>query len=108
MAIRLIALCAQNGRDPVGELTCQIGSVPAARAVLELADCAGQAWPENVQVFKPCCCMVSPDENTFVGMINAALAGDRAAFTRTIEGFISRNQHDRLYAHAVEAVALLP
>lgn len=108
MAIRLIAVCAANRRDPVAELTCRIGSVPAARAMLDFADVAGSSWPESVRVFRPCCCTLSPDETVFAGMAEAAARADRKAFGEHLAGFIRPERHDRLYNHAVEAVALLP
>lgn len=108
MAIRLIAVCANKRHDPVGELTCRLGSVPAARAVLEFADYAGKCWPGNVQVFRPCCWGVSPDESVLVAMADAAIAGDRTAFSCALDGFIRADRHERLYEHAMEAVAHLP
>jgi hypothetical protein len=107
MAIRFLALCARQRQDPVAHLTCRLGSVTAAKAVLDLADCAGQSWPDTVQVCKPCCCALSPDESVFAGMAETARRGDRAGFSALLTGFIRADRHDRLYAHAAEAVAHL-
>ncbi|QZH74044.1 MAG: DNA-directed RNA polymerase subunit beta' [Erythrobacter sp.] len=105
MAIRFLALCARSRQDPVAHLTSRLGSVTAAKALLDLADCAAHSWPETVQVCKPCCCALSPDESVFAGMAEAARRGDREGFGEVLSGFIRTDRHERLYAHAVEAVA---
>ncbi len=105
--IRLIALCARKGIDPVAELSCRLGSVTAAKAVLDLAGVAGTCWPEPVRVFKPCCAMLSPDESVFAAMAEAAARGDRTAFAAALDGLVRVDRRDRLFDHAIEAVALI-
>ncbi|RJY09765.1 hypothetical protein [Aurantiacibacter aquimixticola] len=107
LGIRWLALCSRRRHDPIVELTRRLGSITAAKAFIDFADLAGRCWPENITVLRPCCSVLSPDETVFVDMIEAARMGDRAAFSSALDGFIRADRHDRLYAAAVAAIALM-
>jgi len=51
---------------------------------------------------------MTPDEATLAALGRAALSGDRAAFTRQIDGFIRFDQHDRLHSAMLTALTCLP
>ena len=105
LGIRWLALCSRKGHDPVSELTARLGSVTAAKAFLDFADLAGAYWPEPVQVMRPCCVSMTPDESVFAAMAQAAQSNDREAFSRTLHGFIRQGRHEALFDAAVEAFA---
>ena len=105
LGIRWLAMCERKRHDPVVELTQRLGSVTAAKAFLEFADCAGQCWPEPVQVLRPCCSLMTADESVFAEMAQAAARADRALFSAALDGFIRSDRHERLYDHALFAVA---
>lgn len=106
-AVRLLALCVKCGRDPVDTHMLQFGCLETARAFLDFADAAGNAWPDRVEVLRPCCMMLSPDEQTLAHMADRAIAGDRAGFSRQIEGYVRADRHDRLFDAAARFAALL-
>lgn len=107
LAFRILALCSRAGREPVAELASRFRSVTVAKSFLEWADCVGRCWPERVSVHAPCCRGLSPDEATLAALIDAAGAGDRAAFGREIDGFVRPDRHEPLYAAAVDLAAAL-
>lgn len=106
-AIRLLALCARTGQDPLGELTRRFGCVTTAKHFLAFADLAGTYWPESVRVLRPCCRALSPDEATLGQMSDAAAAGDRARFARVLDGFVRADRHDALFDRAAAMVAAI-
>ena len=106
-AIRLLAINSRMGRDPLPALLQWLISVDAARAFLAFADRLGTCWPERVQVLRPCCGLLSPDEATIAAMASCALAGDRAGFDRQLDGLVRPGRHDDLFDRAVRLVASL-
>lgn len=106
-AVRVLALCVQCGRDPVDAHMLQFGCLETTRAFLDLADLTGNAWPDRVEVLRPCCMMISPDEHTLATLAECAIAGDRAGFSRQIEGYVRADRHDRLFDAAARFAALL-
>ncbi len=106
-SFRLLALCSKAGRDPLLELTHRHSCLTTAKAFLDLADAIGACWPENVLVARPCCPVLTHDEVTIAAMVDAARAGDRTGFGAQIDGFVRREQHERLYACATAYAALL-
>ena len=106
-AIRLLAVNSRLGRDPLPDLVQRFVSIEAARAFIAFADRVGTCWPERVQVLRPCCGLLSPDEATIAALVSAAAAGERLAFTRQIEGFVRPDRHDALFDLAVRLVASL-
>ncbi|WAT17401.1 DNA-directed RNA polymerase subunit beta' [Aurantiacibacter sp. MUD11] len=107
VAIRLMAAAMQGNCDPLVELTRRLGSITAAKAVLDLAKAGSQAWPENVMVNRPCCHALSPDEAVLADMASAVLAGDRQQFAAVLEGLVRRERHERLYGAAAAVMAEL-
>lgn len=79
----------------------------AAKAVFEFAQACAQGWPERVQVNRPCCHALTPDEVVFAQMAQAAANANRAQFDAVLDGLIRRERHDRLYRHSQDAVATL-
>ena len=108
LAVRLLALNSRVGRDPLPDLLRHLQSVEATTAFIALADALGTRWPDRVQVLRPCCGLLSPDEATMAALASTARAGDRAAFCAQIDGFIRSDRHDRLFDLAVRLGAALP
>lgn len=108
MAMRLCALFDAAGRDPVPDLAQRYRSVEAACAVHGLVQTVKQVWPEPFMVNRPCCLAMTPDEVTLVALARSAQAGNRAAFTDAITGFVRSDRHDALYNATIHAVALIP
>ncbi|MGB3167579.1 MAG: DNA-directed RNA polymerase subunit beta' [Alteraurantiacibacter sp.] len=105
LGIRWLAMCERKRHDPVVELTQRLGSVTAAKAFIDFADLAGRCWPEPVQVLRPCCSLMTADESLFAAMAEAAARADRTKFSAVLDGFIRCDRHERLYDHALFAVA---
>lgn len=106
-SIRLLALCVRVGRDPLPELVQRFGGLETTRAFLAFADAVGTCWPDRVQVLRPCCGHLSPDEHTLATLAQHALAGDRAGFYRQIDGFVRADRHDRLFDLAAHMAATI-
>lgn len=109
MAIRLMACSLAVGRDPVVEISQHIGSLNAAKAVLDFARLAGAFWPEKATVARPCCHALTPDETVFAQMIETAGRADRQGFSVVLSGLVRQDRHDPLYEasrHAFAAIAV--
>lgn len=106
-ATRLLALCARAGRDPLLDLTQRFACVTTAKAFVSFADMCGAYWPEDVQVLRPCCRSVSPDEWTIAQMLDHAAHGERGSFSAVLEGFIRKERHDALFDRAKELAAYM-
>jgi hypothetical protein len=106
-AVRLLAMCVRCGRDPLDAHLIQFGCLETTRAFLDFADLVGHSWPDRVQVLRPCCVMLSPDEWTLAQMAERAVAGDREGFGRHVEGFIRQDRHDRIFDAAARLTAML-
>ncbi len=96
-SLRLIALHERARRDPVPELAVRLGSVETAAKSLALAHTIGSIWPENIQVSRFCCQLLTHDEASIGMMIDAAGDRDRAAFEGSIEGLIRPDRLHRLW-----------
>lgn len=108
MSLRLCALFERAEREPLAELSTRFASFTAARAVLDLARTIRAVWPEAYVCARPCCMKMTPDEATLAALGRAALSGDRAAFTRQIDGFIRSDRHERLHGAMLAALTSLP
>lgn len=108
MTMRLRPIFERAERDPVGELSTRLRSVPAAIAALELCDRIVAAWPDGFAVNRPCCIKMTPDEHTLAQMARSALAGDRAGFAAVLDGLVRLGRQERLFDATVRALALLP
>lgn len=104
-AIRMLAAHSSRGSDPLPDLLRYLGSVDAVRCLIGFADVAGNAWPERVQVLRPCCGLASPDEVTLAAMVMAASRADRWAFGHQLAGFVAPVHHDALFDAAVRLAA---
>ena len=107
MGMRLCALFEQAGREPLVELTTRLASVTAAEALLALTRAVAANWPERFTTARPCCMAMTPDERTVSRMAGAALSGNRAAFSRELEGLVKANCHEPLYCQTVKTLAEL-
>jgi hypothetical protein len=107
MTMRLCGLMERAGRDPLTELATRYRSVAAAKASLALAETIALCWPAPYQAARPCSMGMSPDESTLAAMARAALGGDRRAFDASLEGFVRRDRHERLFDATVRTVVLL-
>ncbi|MFC3101351.1 hypothetical protein [Altererythrobacter lauratis] len=104
-AIRMLAAHSSRGSDPLPDLLRHLHGVDAVRCLIGFADAVGNAWPERVQVLRPCCGLASPDEVTLAAMVSAAAKGDRRDFGHQIAGFVSSAHHDVLFDLAVRLAA---
>lgn len=103
-SLRLIAAHARMRRDPVAELTAQLGSVDVAAKSLALSQAICAAWPENIHVSRFCCCLVSHDEATIASAIEAVIERDRTCFDQTMVGLIRPDRIERLWEAASDLV----
>lgn len=107
MAMRLCALFEMAGREPLVELTRRFSSVTAAEQVLALTRMVGRCWPQAFVVSRPCCLRLSPDERTLANITRTAMAGDRAACARELEGFVRPVWHDPVFDQLAQTVSQL-
>ena len=105
MAFRILALCGKAGCDPICELLRRFRSLSAVKAFLALAERAETMWPERIGLHRPCCRLLSPDENTIALVVRAASDLDREGFERVLHGFVRSERHDAIYDAAVRFVA---
>ncbi|MDT8279682.1 MAG: DNA-directed RNA polymerase subunit beta' [Erythrobacter sp.] len=104
-ALRLIALHDRIGRDPVPELAARLHGVDVAAKALMLAQEIAAIWPENIQISRFCCCLLSHDEATNGAFVDAAAAGDRVGFEAALTGLIRADRMHRLWEGALALVA---
>lgn len=104
-ALRLIALHERMGRDPVPELAVRMGGVEVAAKALILAHTVSASWPENIHISRFCCRLLSHDEMTIGGFVDAAARGDRVDFEDTLTGLIRADRMHRLWESALALAA---
>ena len=104
-ATRLLAVCARTGRDPLLDLTQRFACITTAKAFIAFADLCGAYWPESVQVLRPCCRSVSPDEWTLAQLVDHAAHADRDGFGAVLAGFVRQDRHEPLFDRTVELAA---
>ena len=104
-ALRLIALHERLGRDPVPELAVRLGSVEIAAKSLILAQTISACWPENIHVSRFCCRLLSHDEVTIGGLVDAAARRDRAGFEAALAGLVRPERWHRVWDGALALVA---
>ncbi len=104
-ALRLIALHERLGRDPVPELAVRLGSVEIAAKSLILAQTIAACWPENIHVSRFCCRLLSHDEVTIGGLVDAAARRDRRGFEDAVSGLVRPERWHRLWDGALALVA---
>lgn len=104
-ALRLIALHERIGRDPVPELAVRMGGVEVAAKSLHLAQAIAASWPENINISRFCCCLLSHDEATIGAFVDAAATGDRVCFEGALNGLIRADRMHRLWGGALALVA---
>jgi len=104
-ALRLIALHERLGRDPVPELAVRLGSVEIAAKSLIFAQTISASWPENIHVSRFCCRLLSHDEVTIGGLVDAAARRDRAGFEDAVAGLVRPERWHRLWDGALALIA---
>jgi hypothetical protein len=104
-ALRLIALHDRIGRDPVPELAARLHGVVVAAKALLLAQEIAANWPENIQISRFCCCLLSHDEATIGAFVDAAAVDDRVGFEAALTGLIRADRMHRLWEGALALVA---
>lgn len=104
-ALRLIALHERLGRDPVSELAVRLGSVEIAAKSLIFAQTISASWPENIHVSRFCCRLLSHDEVTIGGLVDAAARRDRAGFEDAVAGLVRPERWHRLWDGALALIA---
>jgi hypothetical protein len=103
--LRLIAAHDRLGRDPVPELAARLGSVDVAAKALILAQAIAAHWPENITVSRFCCRLMSHDEATIGGFVDAAARADRPGFEAALDGLFRPERAHRLWEGALALVA---
>jgi hypothetical protein len=96
-ALRIAALAKAGAVDPQARLAELLGSEAAARAFTLLLIAMGQAWPDPLTVFRPCCPRLTHDEMTMLAMLHHAERGDRPAFDTLLADMIGMDARDCLY-----------
>jgi len=76
----------------------------AAKALM-LAQEVAASWPENIQISRFCCCLLSHDEATIGAFVDAAAVGDRVGFEAALTGLIRADRMHRLWEGALALVA---
>ncbi len=104
-SLRIIALHDRVKRDPVPELAARLGSVEVAAKALALGQAISSTWPENIQISRFCCTLISHDEFTIGEIVGSAGNCDRAGFEGAIEGLIRPDRMQRLWDSALDLVA---
>ena len=104
-ALRLIALHERVGRDPVPELAVRLGSVEIAAKALILSQAISASWSENIHVSRFCCRLLSHDEVTIGGLVDAAARRDRCDFEEALVGLVRPERWHRLWDSALALVA---
>ena len=104
-ALRMIALHERVGRDPVPELAVRLGSVEVAAKALILAQTISASWPENIHVSRFCCRLMSHDEATIGGFVDAASRGDRVGFENLLTGLVRPERMPRMWQGALALAA---
>jgi hypothetical protein len=93
------------GRDPVPELAVRLGSVAVAAKALILAQTISASWPEHIHVSRFCCRLMSHDEATIGGFIDAASHGSRSEFEAALDGLVRVDRMHRLWEGALALTA---
>ncbi|MDC8755373.1 DNA-directed RNA polymerase subunit beta' [Erythrobacter sp. sf7] len=101
----MIALHERVGRDPVPELAARLGSVEVAAKALILAQTISASWPENIHVSRFCCRLMSHDEATIGGFVDAAACGDRVGFENLLTGLVRPERMTRMWQGALALAA---
>ena len=107
VALRLLAVCGKTANEPLPLLTQRFASVTAAKAFIAFANLVGRFWPEPIVVMRPCCRLLSADEQTLTQLINAAANADRDGFAGVLDGFVRRDRQEHLFEQAKLMVALI-
>lgn len=107
LAIRLCALAARDGVDPLPALALRLRHCEAAVAVHELVRAVTRHWPEPFGVGRACCQRLSPDEATLGRMVEAGQRRNRGEFGRAIDGFVAPKAHEPLWEACTHAVVLM-
>ena len=104
-SVRLIALHERAHRDPVPELAARLGSVETAAKTLALSQVIAETWPENIQVSRFCCQLLSHDEVAIGALVECAAGCDRQGFEDAITGLIRPGRMHRLWDAVLSLVA---
>ncbi|MEM7665288.1 MAG: DNA-directed RNA polymerase subunit beta' [Pseudomonadota bacterium] len=96
-SLRLIALHDRARRDPVPELAMRLGNIEIAAKALALSQAITSVWPENIQVSRFCCQLMTHDEATIAALIDAAAHRDSTRFEAAVAGLIRPDRIHRLW-----------
>lgn len=97
VAMRIAVFAHKSGVDPAAHVATRLGSVMLSNQLSLIVEAMGQGWPEPFGVSRPCCGRLSPDEALFVGMLRAAIRGNRAAFDRQTHEMLAEDARTLLY-----------
>lgn len=104
-SLRLVAVYRRAKRDPLPELTSQLGNVTVAVKALQLIEALAQSWPEPLQVRRCCCEIASHDELTMAGLVDAAVKANRDLAQMHLSGLLRPERIDRVWEAASELIA---
>jgi hypothetical protein len=104
-ALRLVAVHERARRDPVPELASRLGNVDVAAKAMILAHAISALWPENIQISRYCCRLMTHDEATIGNFIDAAAEGDRGRFEAALDGLVRPERAHRLWEGALALAA---
>jgi hypothetical protein len=97
VAMRIAIFAHKSGADPAPYVATRLGSAVLSNQLSLVVEAIGQAWPEPFAVSRPCCGRLSPDEGMFIGMLRAAMRGNRAAFDRQTCEMIGEDGRTLIY-----------
>lgn len=97
VAMRIAVFAHKSGHDPAPHVATRLGSAALSNQLSLVVEAIGHAWPEPFGVSRPCCGRLSPDETLFVGMLRAAVHGNRAAFDRQTREMLGEDARNLIY-----------
>lgn len=106
-AVRLCAVAARDGSDPLPALALRLCNCEAAYAVHAFVETMVRAWPEPFVVGRACCQRLSPDEATLIQLVDAGQRRDRTRFGDVLAGLVRPDRHERLWDALTHAVILM-
>jgi hypothetical protein len=107
-ALRIAALAKSSGVDPQSRIGELLGGAEPTRAFGLLLAAMGQAWPDPLVVFRPCCQRLTHDEAALLAMLHHVRNGDRPAFDALLADLIGSDARDYLYCASVRLATAMP
>lgn len=103
-SLRVVAVYRKAGRDPLAELTSQLGSITVAVKLLQLVESLAHVWPDSVQVRRWCCQMLSYDEHTMARALEAIAESNGDAFNDQLADLLPSDARKTIASAASELI----